>query len=228
MAKTGWAGLYKTLGSRINQCGSQTNGSWGWNFIELLRNKLKLRCTWGWAEVPSMAHIFLIEVGGRTWALYVPIIIYMYASWSVSGDRTLGQIHVHRMIKFPSLNEDNRMDRIEERLLGEKLRVLFDVLHTVWTVKYIEDIPPPSDLTVRHALELDPQLFPLGTKGVQCARTFFFVRPQKAYSQILGLIPQSQIRQILRCPSPPGVFKVNLIHDLTPLKGTVAWDGFLA
>jgi hypothetical protein len=29
----------------------------------------------------------------------------------------------------------------------------------------MEDIPPLSDLTVRHAITLDPQLFPLGPKG---------------------------------------------------------------
>ncbi len=36
-------------------CWFQWRRLWGWNFKELLRNKLRL--TWGWAEVLSMAHI---------------------------------------------------------------------------------------------------------------------------------------------------------------------------
>jgi len=36
----------------------------------------------------------------------------------------------------------------------------------------------------------------------QNGRANFFVSPQLAYPQILGLIPQSQIRKFLRCASP--------------------------
>ncbi len=99
----------------------------GWNFKELLRNKL--RFTWGGAEL-SMAYT------GKYWTwwpdlslLSVPIMnLYSDGKWKSKGrdaffwpiafshlyDRTLGQIHIHRMTKISDSGKKRKNKSLDE------------------------------------------------------------------------------------------------------------------
>jgi hypothetical protein len=69
---------------------------WGWNFKELLRNKL--RFTWGSVHV---SYCSSIELGGLTWALISVPIMLMHRGAPTKGQPqvTGPQVYVHRMFK---------------------------------------------------------------------------------------------------------------------------------